>query len=195
MGMENAPAELYQEFMQDISAEIDREGKIIDDLLTLVKMDKSSPDLNIAQTSINGLLEQILKRLTPIAKRRNIEITYESKREVSADVDEVKLSLALSNLVENAIKYNREEGKVWVTLDADHKFFYVKVEDNGVGIPKEFQERVFERFYKLITVIRLYWTMETAHTSMIRKERNIWISQQDMQYLLWDITTRNLMMH
>ena len=111
MGMENTPAELYQEFMQDISAEIDREGKIIDDLLTLVKMDKSSPDLNIAQTSINGLLEQILKRLTPIAKRRNIEITYESKREVSADVDEVKLSLALSNLVENAIKYNREEGK------------------------------------------------------------------------------------
>ena len=149
MGMENTPAELYQEFMQDISAEIDREGKIIDDLLTLVKMDKSSPDLNIAQTSINGLLEQILKRLTPIAKRRNIEITYESKREVSADVDEVKLSLALSNLVENAIKYNREEGKVWVTLDADHKFFYVKVEDNGVGIPKEFQERVFERFYRV----------------------------------------------
>ena len=48
---------------------------------------------------------------------------------------------------------------------------------------------------KLITVIRLYWTMETAHISMIRKERNIWISQQDMQYLLWDITTRNLMMH
>ncbi len=37
--------------------------------------------------------------------------------------------------------------------------------------------------------------METAHTSMIRKERNIWIFQQDMQYLLWDITTRNLMMH
>ena len=77
MGMESAPAEIYQEFMQDISAEIDREGKIIDDLLTLVKMDKSSPDLNIAQTSINGLLEQILKRLTPIAKRRNIEITHE----------------------------------------------------------------------------------------------------------------------
>ena len=149
VGQENVPVELYQEFMQDISAEIDREGKIIDDLLTLVKMDKSSPDLNIAQTSINGLLEQILKRLTPIAKRRNIEITYESKREVSADVDEVKLSLALSNLVENAIKYNREEGKVWVTLDADHKFFYVKVEDNGVGIPKEFQERVFERFYRV----------------------------------------------
>ena len=116
--------------------------------LTLVKMDKSSPDLNIAQTSINGLLEQILKRLTPIAKRRNIEITYESKRKYRR-MDEVKLSLALSNLVENAIKYNREEEKSGAMLDADHKFFYVKVEDNGVGIPKEFQERVFERFYRV----------------------------------------------
>lgn len=149
MGMENAPEELYHEFMQDISKEVDREGKIIDDLLTLVKMDKSSPDLNIAQTSINGLLDQILKRLTPIAKKRNIEITYESKREVMADVDEVKLSLAISNLVENAIKYNHEEGQVRVTLDADHKFFYVQVSDTGVGIPKEFQERVFERFYRV----------------------------------------------
>ncbi len=149
MGMGDAPKELYQEFMQDISREVDREGKIIDDLLTLVKMDKSSPDLNIAQTSINSLMEQILKRLTPIAGKRNIEITLESKRGVVADVDEVKLSLAISNLVENAIKYNHEDGKVHVTLDADHKFFYVQVADTGVGIPKEFQERVFERFYRV----------------------------------------------
>ena len=56
------------------------------------------------------------------------------------------MSLALSNLVENAIKYNREEGKVWVTLDADHKFFYVKVEDNGVGIPKEFRSAYLSVF-------------------------------------------------
>ena len=136
MGQENVPVELYQEFMQDISAEIDREGKIIDDLLTLVKMDKSSPDLNIAQTSINGLLEQILKRLTPIAKRRNIEITYESKREVSADVDEVKLSLALSNLVENAIKYNKEGGKLTVWVGNTLQGKKVCVTDTGIGIPE-----------------------------------------------------------
>ena len=102
MGMEDAPVELYREFMVDISDEIDREGKIIDDLLSLVKMDKSSPDLNITSVSINALMEQILKRLRPIAKKRNIELVFESQREVTADVDEVKLSLALSNLVENA---------------------------------------------------------------------------------------------
>lgn len=149
MTMEDAPPEFYREFLQDISEEIDREGTIIDDLLTLVRMDKASPDMNIASISINALLEQILKRLRPIAKTRNIEIVYESMREITADVDEVKLNLALTNLVENAIKYNREEGWVRVTLDSDHKFFYVKVIDNGVGIPAEFQEHVFERFYRV----------------------------------------------
>lgn len=149
MGMEDVPEELYREFLSDISDEIDRESKIIDDLLTLVKADKSNAELNVEQININGLLEQILKRLRPIAKKRNIELVLESIREVSADVDEVKLSLALSNLVENAVKYNHEEGWVHVTLDADHKFFYVKVSDNGIGITQEDQEHVFERFYRV----------------------------------------------
>lgn len=149
MGMEDVPEELYREFLSDISDEIDRESKIIDDLLTLVKADKSNAELNVEEININGLLEQILKRLRPIAKKRNIELVLESIREVSADVDEVKLSLALSNLVENAVKYNHEEGWVHVTLDADHKFFYVKVSDNGIGISQEDQEHVFERFYRV----------------------------------------------
>lgn len=149
MGMEDVPEELYREFLSDISDEIDRESKIIDDLLTLVKADKSNAELNVEQININGLLKQILKRLRPIAKKRNIELVLESIREVSADVDEVKLSLALSNLVENAVKYNHEEGWVHVTLDADHKFFYVKVSDNGIGISQEDQEHVFERFYRV----------------------------------------------
>lgn len=147
--MEEAPVELYQEFMSDISDEIDREGQIIDDLLTLVKMDKSEAELNIAQVNINTLVEQILKRLRPIANKRKVELILESIREVTADVDEMKLSLAISNLVENAIKYNMEEGWVRVTLDADHKFFYIKVADSGVGIPEEFQDRIFERFYRV----------------------------------------------
>ena len=141
--------ELYQEFMKDISDEIDREAKIIDDLLSLVKLDKAADTLNTEQVDINALLEQILKRIKPIALKRNIEVTLESIRDVVAEVDETKLSLALNNLVENAVKYNNEKGWVKVVLDADHKFFYVKVSDSGVGIPEEFQDMVFERFYRV----------------------------------------------
>lgn len=149
MSMEEVPQELYKEFMTDISDEIDRESKIIDDLLTLVRMNKGSPEKNISQVKINGLIEMVLKRLRPIARKRNIELIFESMREVTADVDEVKLSLAINNLVENAVKYNKEDGWVRVTLDADHKFFYLKVADSGIGIPEEFKDRVFERFYRV----------------------------------------------
>ncbi len=149
MSMEDAPVELYREFMSDISDEIDRESKIVDDLLALVKMDKSVAELNVSQVDINALVQQILKRLQPIAEKRSVELIYESIRDVTADVDETKLSLAISNLVENAIKYNVDGGWVRVTLDADHKYFYVKVADSGIGIPEELQENVFERFYRV----------------------------------------------
>ena len=94
-------------------------------------------------------METILKRLRPIAEKANVEVVFESNRSVSAEIDASRLSLAFSNLVENAIKYNNENGWVRVTLDADHKFFYLKVADSGIGIPAEFKERVFERFYRV----------------------------------------------
>ena len=135
--------------MGDIAEEIDRENKIINDLLTLVRLDKQAENMNMNATNINQLLELLLKRIRPIASKRNIEIVFESMREVIAEVDEVKLSLAFSNLIENAVKYNRDGGWIHVTLDADHKFFYVKVADSGVGIPEDCQEQVFERFYRV----------------------------------------------
>ena len=147
--MEDAPVELYQEFMMDIGNEVDRETKIINDLLSLVKMDKSATDLNISNVNINELLEQILKRLAPIADRQKVELVLESFRPVSADVDEVKITLAFTNLIENGIKYNREDGWVHVSLNADHQYFYLKVEDSGMGIPEESLEHIYERFYRV----------------------------------------------
>ena len=91
---DQVPVELYREFMEDIAAEIDRENKIINDLLSLVKMDKKNADLNIQSININDLLELILKRLRPIAAKSDIELVFESFRPVVAEVDEVKLTLA-----------------------------------------------------------------------------------------------------
>ena len=146
---EDVPAELYKEFMQDMSEEIDRENKIINDLLMLVKMDKTANVMNIQTEDINLLVEKILKRLRPIAAQRNIEVVFESFRPVTAEVDETKLSLAISNLVENAIKYNKENGWIHVTLNADHKNFYLEVADSGIGIPQEDVEQIFGRFYRV----------------------------------------------
>ena len=146
---ENVPVELYQEFMVDINEELERMNKIINDLLSLVKMDKNASEVNISEVNINEFLESILKQLQPIADKRNIEIIFESVRPVTAQVDEVKLSMAFRNLIENAIKYNYDNGWVRVSLNADHKFFYLKVSDSGVGIPEELQDNIFERFYRV----------------------------------------------
>ena len=145
----DAPVELYQEFMQDLSEEIDRENQIINDLLSLVRMDKSAATMNVKSRDINELLELILKRLRPIARKNNVEVIFESIRAVTAEVDEVKFSQAISNLVENAIKYNHDNGQVKVTLDADHQDFIVEIADNGIGIPEDALEHVYERFYRV----------------------------------------------
>ena len=149
LSQEEVPPELYKEFMGDLSQEIERENKIINDLLSLVKMDKTANTMNITSENINALVERILKRLRPIAATRNIEVVFESFRPVTAEVDEVKLSLAISNLVENAIKYNREKGWVHVSLNADHKYVYIEVADSGIGIPETETEHIFERFYRV----------------------------------------------
>lgn len=147
-GSDDVPIEMYKEFMVDIGDEIDRETKIINDLLSLVRMDKSGAVLNITAVNINELIEHILKRLKPIADKADIEVVFESFRPVVAEVDEVKFTLVVTNLVENAIKYNNEGGWVHITLNSDHQFFYIKVEDNGLGIPEDSVDFIFDRFYR-----------------------------------------------
>ncbi len=145
----NADAAMYREFLTDITSEIDRENSIINDLLSLVKMDRTASVLNLANVDINAMAESVLRRLKPLANRQNVELTFASVRPVTAQVDEVKLSLALTNLVDNAIKYNRPQGFVNVQLDADHQFFYLHVSDSGVGIPEEAKSHIYERFYRV----------------------------------------------
>lgn len=143
------PNEMYAEFMEDISHEIDRENKIITDLLELVKMDRKSSSIHIEETNVNDLINLILKRLRPIAETRGIEISLESYKPILAQVDRTKLTLAISNLIENGIKYNKDHGWVHVSLNVDSTYFYIKVEDSGIGIPLEDQDHIFERFYRV----------------------------------------------
>lgn len=146
---DNVPVEVYKDFMSDIVNEIDRENVIINDLLSLVKMDKKNPNINITQVNVNELIESVFKRLLPLAKSKKVDLIFESVRQVTAELDEIKFSLALSNLIENGIKYNHEEGYVKVSLDADYQNFIITVSDSGIGIPDEDQKSIFERFYRV----------------------------------------------
>ena len=148
-GQDDVPVELYREFMHDIVEEIDRESQIINDLLSLVRMDKTAAGLNPVTQNVNELVERVLKRLKPIAEEKNIELVLESFRPVVAEIDEVKITQVITNLVENGIKYNVANGWVRVSVNADHKYFYLTVSDSGIGIPDDCRDKIFERFYRV----------------------------------------------
>ncbi len=149
IGQKNIDESVYQEFLSDISVEVDRETHIIDDLLSMSRLGNASESMNISTVKINDFVMDILKTVRPIAEKRNIELVYESFRNVTADIDAVKLSQAFSNLIENGVKYNEDGGYVKVSLDADHEYFYLRVADNGVGIPEDALPHIFNRFYRV----------------------------------------------
>ena len=146
---ENVDPAVYREFLEDIDSEIDRENKIISDLLELVREDRTNVDLQVSSTDVHALAEAVMKRVRPIAGLSDIELVLVNKREVTAEIDATRISLVLTNLVENAVKYNREHGEVVVTVDADDQYFELIVKDSGIGIPEEAQSRIFERFYRV----------------------------------------------
>jgi signal transduction histidine kinase len=147
---DNMPTEVYKEFLQDINNEVDRMTNIINDLLSLVKLDAhNGASLNIKDTDVNKMLREIVKRLNPLAGNKNIELEYEANKDVTIEADEMKLSLAISNLVENGIKYTKSDGRVRVVIDADHQNCFITVQDTGIGISEAEQSKIFDRFYRV----------------------------------------------
>ncbi len=147
-GGENVPVETYREFMEDIAEEVDRENQIITDLLELVKLDKQAAKLKVEKTDLRELLAEIVKRIEPIATERGIDIKLICVRGVEADVDSIKLSQALMNIIENAVKYNKDFGWVQITLDSDIKFAQITISDGGIGISEDDLARIYDRFYR-----------------------------------------------
>ncbi len=146
----DVPRETYIEFLEDITSEIDRMTEIINDLLTLVKLDQKEIPITFTEIELNQLIIDITKRMKPLADSKKIELNYILlKEKVLADIYKTKFVLAISNLVENAIKYTAEKGFITITVDSDHQNVFLSVSDTGIGIAEEEINKIFERFYRV----------------------------------------------
>ncbi len=148
---QNVETEMYIEFLQDINSEVDRMTNIVNDLLALVKLDQSEITLNIQEVDSAEFLNNLIKRLRPLAQKKNIELVTDIAEDVKVEVDIVKISLAISNIIENAIKYTNSDGEgvVKITTMFDNQSLFIDVTDNGIGMNNEELSKIFTRFYRV----------------------------------------------
>ncbi len=141
--------EVMRDFLKEIDNEVDRLTNLVNDMLYLTKIDAETDIIDVENVDIGNLISQILVMLQPIAAKKNIELEMEQISEAYAECNPVMIRQAISNLVDNAVKYTNDGGNVKVSVDTDDTSVYIKVKDNGVGIAKEHIQHLFDRFYRV----------------------------------------------
>ena len=142
------PEEVRVDFMKDMNHEIDRLTGIVTDLLVLSRLDNKE-DMKRDSVDISELTLETIRMLTPAAEQNHQVISEDVEGGLYLYGDKSKLNQIIYNLMDNAIKYTPEEGIISVSLREEDGDIVWRVKDNGVGIPEEDQEHIFERFYRV----------------------------------------------
>lgn len=135
-------------FLSSIYSEAQRLVELIDDTIKLSRLDEGATDMARESVDLYELSEKVLSLLDTKARRTGITLSLEGKACVINGIPQL-LEGIIYNLVDNAIKYNRENGSVSVEIKENEKNVTLTVCDTGIGIPEEYRERVFERFYRV----------------------------------------------
>ena len=144
----NKPTEKQiEKCSQEIQANAIKMKALIDEMLQLSKMDSQTAAISKEEISLRNLCEETIDELRIIAKKNNITISIDGDCMMNGNYKEIMM--LIKNLVSNAIKYNKENGKVDVLIEDNEDKVVIKVSDNGIGISKENQEKIFERFYRV----------------------------------------------
>jgi len=145
---EQMDADMTREFLTDIGQEAERLSSITEDLLRLTQLDSGAVDAATA-VEVEPIIDRVLKMLRIQAEERNISLSSQIDIPCAILASQGEVHQMVYNLTENAVKYNRDGGYVLVGLTVENNMGIIHVEDNGIGIPREEQEKVFERFYRV----------------------------------------------
>ncbi len=145
---ENMDEETMREFVTDIGSEAERLQRLTEKLMMLTKMD-SKVHLNISNVDMKKVAESTIHLLRPLAEEREISIETSLSEDCFIMANEDSLYQIIFNLAENALKYNVQGGKVFISLSKEEANAKLLVEDTGIGIPDEDMEHIFSRFYRV----------------------------------------------
>ena len=139
-----------KQVIEDVKSEVQKMSKLVSDLLMVARSDNNALKVTIKKFDLGEMLNQNIRMMTPLAEKKNIKLSGENIQKVEMQADEQKIKQLILILVDNAIKYTPEGGDVTVGIESidDGKVTFF-VQDSGIGIAKEDQDKVFERFYRV----------------------------------------------
>ncbi len=135
-------------FAGKIRQESQRVSKLVEDIIELTRLDGGGKDLIREAVDLYQIAQNAVDSLIPIAENREISLSISGEKAEMTGISHVLYSIVY-NLCDNAIKYNRKGGTVKVTVQNHSSYVWLIVSDDGIGIPPEFQSRIFERFYRV----------------------------------------------
>lgn len=144
--------ETMRNFSEDIYTESQRMILLVNDILKLSKLDEESITMEKEEICMEEICHGVIKSLQVFAQKKNVSIEFESRTKDCINGVPTVIQEMIFNLVENAIKYNKENGKVFVKIEKierEKPYLKLLVKDTGIGIAENQQERIFERFYRI----------------------------------------------
>ena len=139
---------MKMDFIKRIKREAINMAGLINDILMISRLEAKDAEVVVSDVRVSVLLEEIIDSLKPAAAAGQVFIHCDCQP-LSIKANPQQMKELLSNLVSNAVKYNRPGGQVWVNIREKDGNMVARVRDNGVGIPQESLDRIFERFYRV----------------------------------------------
>lgn len=137
-----------KEFLKIIQKEINNVTSLINNILTISKLENKEIEIDKSEINIKTVVDEIISSTKPLCIERNIKVTNNCEN-ITMFVDYKKIHQLLNNLIVNAIKYNKDNGFVDINCFEDDKYINLTVKDSGIGIPVADRNRIFERFYRV----------------------------------------------
>lgn len=134
--------------LEKIGNEINNMSRLINDILMLSRLENPDVKKEMLPMNMKSIVLEVLDSYGTLASKNNINI-YTDFEDVEYIGNPEQMYTLLSNLISNAIKYNKQNGSVWIDIKPENEAIRIIVRDNGIGIPKADQSRIFERFYRV----------------------------------------------